>query len=330
MRNKEMHTKEKKRLLITASTFPRWAGDTEPRFILDLAKSLTDHYDVTVLVPADPAAADRETIEGVKVERYHYFPVHKWETLCYPGAIVPRIREKKVRIILVPFLFLGLYRALYKRRTKYDIVHANWLIPQGIVQSFLHMPYLLTGHGADIASLNFAPVRMFKKRAIRRAGAVTVVSGALKDKATSLFPAGEREEIREKIIVQPMGCDTSKFTPQHRVDNFWHQGDRRVVLFVGRLAEKKGVTYLIEAMRYTDAVLVIVGDGPLRKSLKKQVRNLGLTKRVIFMGARGHEELPAIYASADVFAAPSVTAKETLFQPTHTACSTTGGTVNSG
>ena len=43
---------QKKKLLITASTFPRWEGDTEPRFILDYAVAMNRFYDVTVLVPA--------------------------------------------------------------------------------------------------------------------------------------------------------------------------------------------------------------------------------------------------------------------------------------
>ncbi len=100
---------ERKKLLVTASTFPRWEGDTEPRFVLDLCRYMTDKYDVTVLVPASPGAKEQEVLEGVKVIRYHYFPIHRWETLCYPGAIVPRIKEKKIRIFLVPCLFMGLY-----------------------------------------------------------------------------------------------------------------------------------------------------------------------------------------------------------------------------
>ncbi len=87
---------KKKKLLVTASTFPRWEGDTEPRFVLDLSSHMTDEFDVTVLVPTSPGAKDTEVMDGVKVIRYHYFPIHKWETLCYPGAIVPRIKKKCV------------------------------------------------------------------------------------------------------------------------------------------------------------------------------------------------------------------------------------------
>ena len=58
---------QKKKLLVTASTFPRWEGDTEPRFILDYAKAMMDYYDVTVLAPAAPGAIEEEVIEGVHV-----------------------------------------------------------------------------------------------------------------------------------------------------------------------------------------------------------------------------------------------------------------------
>ena len=108
----------KKRLLITGSTFPRYENDTEPRFILDLAKYMKEYAEVTVLVPAAPKAADTEVLEGVSVIRYHYFPVHSLETLCYPGAIVPRIREKKVRGLLVPWLFEMCIRDRYYTEKK--------------------------------------------------------------------------------------------------------------------------------------------------------------------------------------------------------------------
>lgn len=294
---------KKKKLLVTASTFPRWEGDTEPRFVLDLSSHMTDEFDVTVLVPASPGAKDTEVMEGVKVIRYHYFPIHKWETLCYPGAIVPRIKEKKVRILLVPFLFISLYFKLWRILPEYDIVHAHWLIPQGIVQSFLKKPYIVTGHGGDVTSLNKGIIKKLKVRCLKKASHVTVVSNYLKERVEELAS----HEIEEPSVIS-MGVDTSKFGKQYRVENYFNQGDKKVVLFVGRLAEKKGVTYLIEAMKSVDAILVIVGDGPLHDKLVEQAKEQG--NKIRFVGSKTHEELKTIYASADIFVAPSITAKD--------------------
>lgn len=292
---------KKTNLLVTASTFPRWEGDTEPRFVLDLSKALLKYFDVTVLVPASPGAKDREVLEGVNVIRFHYFPVHKWETLCYPGAIVPRIKEKKVRVLLVPFLFLGLWWKLFRILPQYDIVHAHWLIPQGIVQSFFKKPYILTGHGGDVTSLNKGILRKLKIKALKRATYVTVVSKALKEETLKLVP-------KLNITVRSMGCNLSEFTAGYRVDNFFRQDNKKVVLFVGRLAEKKGVTYLIEAMKEVEAKLVIVGKGNLETELKEQAKDQG--DKIAFLGPKTHQELKRIYASADVFVAPSITAKD--------------------
>ena len=291
----------KKKLLVTASTFPRWGGDTEPRFVYDLCHAMRDEFDITVLVPAAPGAQDCEEMGGLHVERYHYFPIHKWETLCYPGAIVPRIKEKKARALLVPFLFLSLWWNLFKRRKQFDAVHAHWLIPQGIVQSFFKVPYLVTGHGGDVTSLNQGILKALKRRCLQRAGAVTVVSEPLREMLINICPGKE-------IEVLPMGCDCRHFSPEHRVDNYFSQNGKPVVLFVGRLAEVKGVTYLIEAMKQVDAILAIVGEGPLRQELERQAAPLG--DKIRFLGGKTHDELATIYASADVFVAPSVKAKD--------------------
>lgn len=298
---------KKKKLLITGSTFPRYENDTEPRFILDLAKAMKEYSDVTVLVPAAIGAADEEIMEGIKVIRYHYFPIHSLETLCYPGAIVPRIKQKKARVLLVPWLFLSLYYNLFKLRKDYDIVHANWLIPQGIVQSFVGKPYIVTGHGADVTSLNKGIIKCLKRRCIKKAAGVTAVSQPLLNVIDSLYA-------NKNTAVISMGCDTSYFGKRYFKENFFGQNDKKVILFVGRLAEKKGVTYLIEAMRYIDnAILVIAGKGPLKDMLENQAEKLCELKGyecIKFIGAKTHEQLREVYASSDVFAMPSITAKD--------------------
>lgn len=288
----------KKKLLITASTFPRWNNDTEPRFILDLAEALTEYFDVMVLVPAAPSAKSKELMNGVKVIRYHYFPIHKMETLCYPGAIIPRIKEKKTRVLLVPFLLISQFFKLMKLLPAVDIVQANWIIPQGIIQSLFNKPYIITGHGTDVVSMNSGIMKFLKKRATNKSKYVTVVSKHLKNEALKF--ANE-----SKIKIISMGCKTENFGKRFAIDNYFEQHGKKVILFVGRLVEIKGVKYLIEAMKKVDAVLVIVGNGPLRDELVNQASPQG--NKIKFLGAKTHEELKKIYASSNVFAAPSIT-----------------------
>lgn len=292
----------KKKVLVTASTFPRWEQDTEPRFILDYCIGLSKYYDVTALVPAAIGSRDEETLEGVHVIRYHYFPIHAWETLCYPGAIVPRIKEKKVRVFLVPFLLLALFFNLRKHEKQYDFVHAHWLIPQGIVHAFCKKPYLVTGHGGDVGELNKSIFYLLKKRCLKKASAITVVSQHLQKLLQEKYNCSNTQIIS-------MGCNTSYFTPDNRIENYFSQNNQKVILFVGRLAEKKGVPYLIQAMQFVNARLVIAGSGPLEQECRTLVSSLHLDNKVLFLGPRPHTELRTIYASSDLFVAPSVTTK---------------------
>ncbi len=289
-----------KKVLITASTLPRWEGDTEPRFVLDFAKTISKKYEITILTPWAEGALEQEVLEGVNIIRYHYFPIRKWETLCAPGSILGRIKEKKIRLLLVPFLVLPLIINLNKNLKNFDFVVAHWIIIQGIVQSFFSTPYMLVCHGSDVCSMNKGLIKILKKKALKNAKAVTVVSNELKLQLERVFHL-------DNILVRPMGIDISDFLSasyQSTAENT-KTGKSKIVLFVGRLDKIKGVEYLIDAMENINARLLIVGNGILRKSLEKRAEQYG--EKIQFLGARKHSELPQIYAQADVFAAPSIT-----------------------
>ena len=79
-----------------------------------------------------------------------------------------------------------------------------------------------------------------------------------------------------------------------------------LLTIIARLTEQKGHRILLDALARTDlahAYLLVVGDGPLRDVLERQVANLGLSARVRFLGAR--RDLGNILAATDVFVMPS-------------------------
>ena len=289
----------KKKVLMTTSTFPRWEKDTEPRFILDLAKAMNQLYDVTVLAPATAGAKDSEILEGVNVIRYHYLPVKRWETLCCPGSIIPRIKEKKARALEVPFLFFSLFLQLFIKRKQYDIIHAHWIIPQGIVQSFVGGRYIITGHGSDVTTLNRGLFKLLKQRCLDRAAHITVVSERLKQIIITQYHTSE-----DKISVVSMGSNLSLFSQKQRNNTVFHHKEEKIILFVGRFEEVKGLPYLIDAMEYVNASLYIVGSGPDESSLRIQANRF--PDRITFLGSKSHEELSKIYSSADVCVVPSI------------------------
>jgi len=93
---------------------------------------------------------------------------------------------------------------------------------------------------------------------------------------------------------------------QIREENGWRQ--RYLLLYVGRLAKVKGIEVLIEAVRRISAVradigLLIVGEGPERRSLEKRAQDL---PQVFFLGFHDWNQLPKFYAAADLFVLPSV------------------------
>lgn len=294
----------KKKLLVTASTFPRWMNDTEPKFIYDLCMQLKKYYDVTALVPDAPNAKTVEDMEGITVKRFRYFPIKSLQTLAYPGAIVPRIKEKKVRGLLVPFFFVAQYFATRRELKHCDAVLVNWFVPQGVTQSFLRKkkPYIVSGLGGDVTSLNGFPINRIKQRVIDSAGAITVVSDDLKKVLQSKY------RNTEDIHVIPMGVDLTFFGPEHRDNALRESIGKPIVLFVARLVEKKGARYLFDAMQGINAKLLVVGNGPEMEMLQAKAKDFGLD--CDFLGPKNKDELKSLYASCDVFAAPSVIAAD--------------------
>ena len=118
---------------------------------------------------------------------------------------------------------------------------------------------------------------------------------------------------RTKINTIYNGVDLGYFeeTPDcSRIKNeFLQRGEQILIGAVGRLVAEKGLKYLLTAIpnvlkRFSEARLLLVGDGPLRKDLEKIVIDLDLTGKVTFVGFRS--DIKDILSSLDILVLPSL------------------------
>ena len=87
-------------------------------------------------------------------------------------------------------------------------------------------------------------------------------------------------------------------------------GDRKVVLYLGRLEAGKGLDYLIDGFAAADgddALLVLAGEGSERSRLEQLARDRGIAERVRFVGYVASNQTMAYYAIAWVYVLPSIT-----------------------
>lgn len=294
------------------STFPRWPGDKEPAFVYDLSRRLADRFVVTVLAPRAPGSLEQEAMEGLNVRRFGYF-IKRWENLAtHGGGILNRLRANPFNFLLVPPLLLGQLLALVRllRQDPIDLIHAHWLIPQGLVALIgcrlvgLSIPVITTSHGGDLYALKGAPMQRLKTWVMANSRHLTVVSAAMRSRVIGMGLAPDR------ISVISMGVDLRcRFTPDPNT-----RRDPASLLFVGRLVEKKGLRVLIEALprvieRHPEMVLTIAGAGPLELEIKRLAADLGVIDHCRFLGMVAQEDLPPLMRRASVLVVPFLIAK---------------------
>lgn len=306
---------DKLRVLVLATTFPRWPNDNEPRFVFDLTKKLAEKVSVWALVPHAPGAKTCEEIDGVRIIRFPYFLPKSLQALCYEGGILPKLKKSWPARLQVPFFLFAQLFYIWRtvRRYKINFIHCHWIIPQGffvaLIHAFYKIPYIFTALGADVFAFKGNPwVTRLKKFALENVTFCMVNSHATQ-RAMELFSP----QTQFKYI--PNGVDMDLFS-ENRKDPKLKASLGITGLFllgVGRFAEKKGFKYLVDAMpvviqQYPDVKLVLVGFGPDETALKQQVQTLKLSGSVVFPGAKSGTELAAYYATADIFVGPSIVA----------------------
>lgn len=124
--------------------------------------------------------------------------------------------------------------------------------------------------------------------------------------------------VNTRIAVVPSGIDVAHFGSGRRDDRVrasMAPNGACIALFVGRLAKEKSLDVVLHALARTkrdDLTVAIAGDGPAREELELLARELGVERRVRFLGPVLREQLPDLYASSDAFVFPSTSETQGL------------------
>ncbi|HIK18188.1 MAG TPA: glycosyltransferase [Leptolyngbyaceae cyanobacterium M33_DOE_097] len=237
-----------------------------------------------------------------------------------PGLALPRDRTYAVNsgnywgvVAEAAFKLTGYAPALYRKiqQLKPALIHAHFGVNGALalpIAKKLNLPLVTTFYGLDAtldqakATQNSLTTRAYFRRQValkRETRLFIAVSDFIRQKLlTQGFPP-------ERVITHYYGVDTQLFQPGPNAVR------EPVVLFVGRLVEKKGCEYLIQAMAQIqvsqpEVKLVIVGDGRLRAELEaiaaQQLRNYS------FLGIQPPEVCRQWMQRSQVIVVPSVTA----------------------
>jgi glycosyltransferase involved in cell wall biosynthesis len=182
-------------------------------------------------------------------------------------------------------------------------VHAHFASHPALAAFVIHrltgIPFSFTAHGSDL----HRDQHMLREK-VREADFVAAISEF--NRRIIVDACGEFAAA--KTVVIHCGVDTGVFRPPAEPPK---DGDRFAILCIGTLHEVKGQRYLIEAARglaerNVDFVCELIGSGPDRAALERQVEDAGLTARIRFLGECKREQVAARLAAADVVVAPSV------------------------
>lgn len=200
---------------------------------------------------------------------------------------------------------LPLVKRLHAQRP-FDVIDASFFFPDGPVAQRLSralgIPYSIKARGADIHYWGTRKgTRAMVRRAADEAGGLLAVSGAMRRSMAAMGIDAD------KIRVHYTGVDLDHFEIADRAAAKAALGfDGPVLLSVGALIPRKGQDLLVRALPLLpDVTLLLAGQGQYRRTLENLAEQLGVERRIGFLGSVPHHKLPRVFAAADAMALPS-------------------------
>lgn len=303
-------------ICVVTHTFPRYTDEPVAPFMEDFCRGLSEEgHTVTLLAPFDRTFTFKSP--HYAIELYRYIVPSSLHLLGYSRTLKNDQYLGKGVFFLAPLMFFFCFWKLLflVRRKKIDVISAHWIVPNGFIAALVSkltgIPLIITVPGSDmyLAKTN----RLFRWMASIAVGqAKYIVSNS--NVYLDEFP--KFGITLPKTAEIPYGVSVEKYRfngsfRQHMRKKNGIMANEFVVLAVGRLVEKKGFQYLIDAVFHAvkqekKIRLKLIGSGSDEEKLKSLVKKRHLEKYVTFIGRVDYKTLATCYAFADLYVASSI------------------------
>ena len=286
------------KILHFTSSYPIEGSNLGP-FVRNIALGQVEKgHGVAVLVFSTGKSFKSYLKDGIQVYEYPY-TLFSAPRLHLGRGLIPSAKASVLaKLQLFGYSLSGLYY-LVKLSKRYDLIHAHWLMPGGLLacasKLLHHKPVVTTIWGAEFY---VPPFFSFLYRYVfRKSDALVSVSKYLRSR-------GENYGLNiSSVKVVPNSSSLEDFSLKRK------SSSKVIIGTARRLVPEKRISDLIKAFSLISdkkTELWIAGDGPEEKSLKQLVNSLKLGSRVKFLGMVDHKKIPALFSGMDVYVNPSV------------------------
>jgi len=295
-----------------ATTYPESSQSIKPHFVHVLNKELVKlGAFVLVITQHLKDSMLNEIIDSIEVRRFRYLP-EKYQ--LYSRSIPDELNKSKsgslkVLILIIVFFFFTFFTCLKKNP---DIIHGQWAFPGGyiayLVAKIFRKKSVITVHFAEIPLLKrFKFLKKIVVNGLNKSSKVVAVSNYTKNE---LVLMGVKKDKITVIRSTPNFVEhTSNTELLKEFRNKITSQDNKIILFVGRFVEHKGVDYLIKSISEISTKnihLIIAGSGVMEDQWKQLVKSLDLENQITFFNSPSHKELGLLHDISDVFVCPSI------------------------
>ncbi len=275
-------------LHISKYYFPYMGG------VENICKYIVDNsgeHQVAVLCFNEKSKCSIDDVDGIKVYR-----VGSWVNIA--------------RQSLSPLYFTMFWRVL--KEFKPDVIQFHWAnpFPAAVLLTMIpkNVKLIVHWHMDIIKQAKIYPlIKPIETRLLKKANIIVVTSPQYKEGSRPLQP------FIDKVRVVPNAMDEKAFLLRGNdkakiVEIKEHYNNKKIVFFIGRHIQYKGLPYLLEAEKLvkSDCVFLIAGSGPLTEELQNSCKS----NRVHFLGRLNDDNLRWHYYASSVFAFPSITKNE--------------------